>query len=101
MKTIRVVGKTGDGRNWWKEFHCYGTKNVDDVCEDCMLKFACFTDRDNIEVDVEELPIRRMDNIEADTIADFITPTIKVAIREDKDGHKKVQMNFKKVRKFV
>lgn len=101
MKIIRITGKLSDGREWWKEFHCHGTKNIDEVCEDCILKFACFTDRDKIEVEAKDLPIKRMDNIEADTIADYLTPTIKVAVREDKSGKKKVQMNFKKVRKFV
>jgi hypothetical protein len=44
-RTIKVLGD-GVERNYererYKEFYCYGRKNVEEVCGACILRFACF-----------------------------------------------------------
>jgi len=99
--TIKIIGKTSDGRDWYKEYHCYGYKNADEICEDCILKFQCFSGREKMEIPVADLTVKHFANIDVAVIADTITPTVKVTIREDKDGKKRAKVNFKKVRKFV
>ena len=100
MITIKIVGKTSNNLEWYKEFHCYGYKNADEICEDCILKFQCFSGREKIEISSADLPVHSFDNIDVAVLADAIVPTIKVAIRENKDGYKRAKVNFKNVRKF-
>ena len=52
-RIIHVLGNnnmTGDGYERYRDFHCFGQKNADVACSKCKLRFACFTDRDNIEL---------------------------------------------------
>jgi hypothetical protein len=91
MKTIVVKGS-----NWKKEFHCYGWKNMEQICSVCELRFQCLTDRDDIFIESKDLHIRNSSNITADVIADSIANVVYF-VREDSDGRKVAKIDFDNV----
>jgi hypothetical protein len=94
MKTIRIFGMY-QGREWWKEFVCYGNRNTK-ICDECKLKFKCFTELERIDVSAKELPFPVYSVYELDTerLIEYIVPAVKIKIV--KDGWKtKAQTDFK------
>ena len=44
-RTIKVIGnrETSYEIERYRDFICYGRKNIDEVCGACKLRFACYT----------------------------------------------------------
>jgi len=100
LKTI-LVKDTSRTDNWRKEFYCHGAKNAEEVCSDCTHRYECFTSDEALVINLKDLNLKNGNNLSAEIVANYLTPTIKVSIREDTSRNKKVQINFNKVRKFI
>lgn len=88
----------------YREFHCYGRRNIEEVCGNCKLRFVCLSTRDTeIEIPVADLHKRSIRNVTARTIADVFTNLeYKFKKVESADirrnwGVSRVQIDFKKV----
>ncbi len=104
-RIIRVLGygKERDKEiEHYKDFHCYGRQNIDDVCGSCRLRFLCFTDRENVEIPITQLRKRTLRNV---TVKDIVNkmaeenllPLVKYS--KDKDGKGHAKINFSEVKK--
>lgn len=98
--TIMIIGD-----NWKKPFYCYGSKNPDSVCAECVLRFKCFSGRgDTIELTIEKLKelnpgVQWRDGSTVETMCRFLVKNIvpKIINRENK---KVAQLDFKNVSKI-
>lgn len=102
-RLIRIYGNAPSGRYWFKEYMCYGIRNKDEICENCLIRFQCYTGRvveihgSNIEKDLMRLyGYEATKTITAADIAELIVPQIKVVPK----GNSKVKIDFDNVRKY-
>jgi len=102
-RIIRVLG-SGKERDreieHYKDFHCFGRTNIDDVCGNCKLRFRCFTDREYIEIPISELRKRTLRNVTVKDIVKKLAEDILasgVVYSKDKDGRGHAKLNFSEV----
>uniref|UniRef100_A0A6M3KZP1 Uncharacterized protein n=1 Tax=viral metagenome TaxID=1070528 RepID=A0A6M3KZP1_9ZZZZ len=96
-RIIRVVGD-GKERNreieHYRDFHCYGRQNIDNVCGNCKLRFRCFTDREYIEIPISDLRKRTLRNVTVKTIVNLYSDLIVKFVNDDSGkGHAKIDFN--------
>lgn len=81
MDNERIIRVLGDGKQrdyqieHYKDFHCYGRQNVDEVCGNCKLRFRCFTDRKFIEIPIKDLRKRSIRDVTVKTIVNKYSAT--------------------------
>lgn len=103
-RTIRVLGD-GKERNYeierYRDFLCYGRKNIEEVCGNCKLRFACFSTRDDVEIPIKEFGKRGIREVTVRMIANKYS-NLKYTFKRSKNWGKtinidRIQINFKKV----
>ena len=99
-KDERIIRVLGDGKErdreieHYKDFHCFGRLNVDDVCCNCRLRFRCFTDREYIEIPITDLRKRSLKNVTIKTIVNkFSDVIVKFTVDDSGRGHAKIDFN--------
>ena len=99
-KDERIIRVLGDGKErdrkieHYKDFHCYGRLNVDDVCTNCRLRFRCFTDREYIEIPIKDLRKRSLNSVTIKTIVNqFSDLVVKFTTDDGGRGHAKIDFN--------
>ena len=103
MRHIEIYGELTNGRKWNRHFECYGSKNIEEVCSKCKLRFECYTEKDIVQLPITYLrknPLRW----EADvwkfgvrSIVKYFAPNIKVKFVTGK-LRDKVQIDFSNVK---
>ena len=99
-RTIKVLGdkETSYEIERYRDFICYGRKNIDDVCSTCKLRFACFSTRDDIEIPVKEFHKQSIKDVTVKMVANkFSGLKYKFKAEESYKDPARVQINFKKV----
>jgi len=100
-RTIKVLGD-GEERNReierYRDFICFGRKNVDEVCGNCKLRFACFSTRDDIEIPVREFRKRSIKDVTVKMVANKYS-ALRYKFRKAKNwqDRDRVQIDFEKV----
>lgn len=95
MKKLVIIGKAVSGRGWTKIFLCFGNERSIKLCEQCKLRFECFSGREDIKIELDKLEHNYCEpsEIDAGSIVKFIKPEWqKFVIGEDHIGHKKVSV---------
>ncbi len=85
----------------YKDFHCYGRVNVDNICGNCNLRFRCFTDREYIEIPIKETHRRSLRNVTVQNIIDMLANDVLeeyVRVSKDKQGRGHAQLSLKRRR---
>lgn len=97
-RTIKVLGnkETSYEIERYKDFFCYGRKNINEVCGVCKLRFPCFSTRDDIEVPVSEFHKESIKDVSVKIVANKFSG-LKYKFKTDKVQTDRVQINFKKV----
>ena len=100
-RTIKIIGyrETSYDIERYRDFICYGRKNIDEVCGACKLRFACFSTRDDIEVPVKEFHKKSIKDVTVKMVANKYS-ALKYKFWEGGSragGSNRVQINFSKV----
>jgi len=103
-RTIRIAGSERNSFEIerYREFICYGRKNIEEVCGSCKLRFACFSTRDDIEIPVGEFRKKSIRDVTVKMITNKFSG-LKYKFRKGLDSPtykttaNSVQINFKKV----
>jgi len=101
MKYIVIYGNFNDGRQWSREFDCYGDKNVDDVCSQCRFKFECFTEKDTVKIPITKLRKKYVDRggvyrLGVRFIVTHFVPNLKVSYVKSGD---RARLDFSSIRR--
>jgi hypothetical protein len=80
-----------EGGHRFKEFLCYGRKNIDKVCSKCNLRFECFSSKDPILLFIDDKD--NYEDINAIELTQFILD-IKFKVAKDKQGRLKTMVNY-------
>ena len=95
-RTIKVLGnrETSYDIERYRDFICYGRKNIDEVCGACKLRFACFSTRDDIEIPVAEFRKKSIKDVTVKMIANKFS-ALKYVFKAGTTN--RVQIDYKKV----
>ncbi len=104
-RTIKVLGsiETSYDIERYRDFICYGRKNIDDVCGACTLRFTCFSTREDIEIPVKEFGKASIKDVTVKMIANkFSALRYKFVSHLNENSRQyskpdRVQINYKKV----
>ncbi len=95
--TIRILGnnqRTGGGIERYKEFLCWGRRDATNICSGCTVRFICFTESLQIELEHTYFGKGSVTDISAVTVADTCTPDVKYKVGKDRDNHIKLMVVF-------
>ncbi len=95
-RIIHIIGNnkmTNNGYERYRDFHCFGQKNIDVACAKCKLRFQCFTDRENIEMSHNDFNKKSALEVDAKLVAETFVPELDYKIVTD-DGKKKAVLDF-------
>ncbi len=101
-RIIRVIGDGKERNNKverYREFHCYGRQDIDNVCGNCKFRFLCFTDREVIEIPVADFHKRSIENVTVKNIIEKVAePNLASLVKytRDKEGKGHAKINFSK-----
>ena len=97
-RTIRIVGD-GEIRDAeierYRDFMCYGAKNVEEVCGACVLRFQCLSTREDVEIPVKAFGKKSIRDVTARMVANKIS-SLKYSFKQQV-SKSRVQIDYSNV----